>query len=107
MDDDVCAIDHELELLISAPDHYGISARLPLCLTGKKPAPYIPRPWQRSSVVEQGNHNPLVGGSNPSAATTIYMTNPSYFEVGSIRIAPVASPALSRRSIAGCASSRS
>src|SRR4051812_17253032 len=24
---------------------------------------------QRSSVVEQGNHNPLVGGSNPSAAT--------------------------------------
>ncbi len=25
--------------------------------------------WQRSSVVEQGNHNPLVGGSNPSAAT--------------------------------------
>ena len=27
--------------------------------------------WQRSSVVEQGNHNPLVGGSNPSAATTI------------------------------------
>ncbi len=25
--------------------------------------------WQRSSAVEQGNHNPLVGGSNPSAAT--------------------------------------
>ncbi len=25
---------------------------------------------QRSSVVEQGNHNPLVGGSNPSAATS-------------------------------------
>ncbi len=27
------------------------------------------RPWRRSSAVEQGNHNPLVGGSNPSAAT--------------------------------------
>jgi hypothetical protein len=25
--------------------------------------------WRRSSAVEQGNHNPLVGGSNPSAAT--------------------------------------
>ena len=32
-----------------------------------------PRPlrigWRRSSAVEQGNHNPLVGGSNPPAAT--------------------------------------
>lgn len=28
-----------------------------------------PSRWQRSSAVEQGNHNPLVGGSNPSAAT--------------------------------------
>ena len=27
--------------------------------------------WQRSSVVEQRNHNPLVGGPNPSAATKI------------------------------------
>ena len=27
--------------------------------------------WQRSSVVEQRNHNPLVGGPNPSAATRI------------------------------------
>jgi LPS sulfotransferase NodH len=26
--------------------------------------------WRRSSAVEQGNHNPLVGGSNPPAATT-------------------------------------
>jgi hypothetical protein len=25
--------------------------------------------WHRSSAVEQGNHNPLVGGSNPSGAT--------------------------------------
>ena len=25
--------------------------------------------WQRSSVVEQGTHKPLVGGSNPPAAT--------------------------------------
>ena len=28
-----------------------------------------PQVWQRSSVVEQENHNLLVGGSNPSAAT--------------------------------------
>lgn len=38
-------------------------------------APLLHRPtssrWQRSSVVEQGNHNPLVGGSNPSAATKL------------------------------------
>ncbi len=27
--------------------------------------------WQRSSVVEQKNHNLLVGGPNPSAATRI------------------------------------
>jgi transcriptional regulator with XRE-family HTH domain len=26
--------------------------------------------WQRSSVVEQGTHKPLVGGSNPPAATS-------------------------------------
>ena len=25
--------------------------------------------WRSSSAVEQGNHNPLVGGSNPSSAT--------------------------------------
>jgi hypothetical protein len=25
--------------------------------------------WQRSSVVEQGTHKPLVAGSNPAAAT--------------------------------------
>src|SRR6185437_14359263 len=31
---------------------------------------YIPRlGWHRSSVVEQGNHNPLVAGSNPAGAT--------------------------------------
>ena len=28
------------------------------------------RPWQRSSVVEQGTHKPLVTGSNPAAATS-------------------------------------
>jgi hypothetical protein len=27
--------------------------------------------WRRSSVVEQGTHKPLVGGSNPSAATSL------------------------------------
>jgi hypothetical protein len=40
------------------------------CLTGNAPlATSGWTPGQRSSVVEQGNHNPLVGGSNPSAAT--------------------------------------
>ena len=29
--------------------------------------------WQRSSVVEQRNHNPLVGGPNPSAATKFWV----------------------------------
>jgi hypothetical protein len=29
--------------------------------------------WRRSSAVEQGNHNPLVGGSNPPAATSFSM----------------------------------
>ena len=28
--------------------------------------------WQRSSVVEQRTHKPLVDGSNPSAATNKY-----------------------------------
>ena len=36
--------------------------------------------WQRSSVVEQRNHNPLVGGPNPSAATrTNKRPNGSFF----------------------------
>ena len=30
----------------------------------------LPLRWQRSSVVEQGTHKPLVGGSNPPAATS-------------------------------------
>jgi tRNA-uridine 2-sulfurtransferase len=45
-----------------------------LGLTRREPASYIAGAssrWQRSSVVEQGNHNPLVGGSNPSAATKL------------------------------------
>ncbi len=40
-----------------------------LGLTEREPASYIASASsrrQRSSVVEQGNHNPLVGGSNPS-----------------------------------------
>ena len=28
--------------------------------------------WQRSSVVEQRTHKPLVGGSNPPAATSLF-----------------------------------
>ena len=35
---------------------------------GLSPAP-LRIGWRRSSAVEQGNHNPLVGGSNPPAAT--------------------------------------
>src|SRR5580704_4215099 len=41
-------------------------------LTGGVSWGYFPRlrvGWRRSSAVEQGNHNPLVGGSNPPAAT--------------------------------------
>jgi hypothetical protein len=30
--------------------------------------------WQRSSVVEQRTHKPLVVGSNPSAATFTFIT---------------------------------
>src|SRR5579883_685232 len=41
--------------------------------------------WQRSSVVEQGNHNPLVGGSNPSAATILPLVRPGEIGNGSYR----------------------
>ena len=40
-----------------------------LLLAIKKMSVIIIAVWQRSSVVEQRNHNPLVGGPNPSAAT--------------------------------------
>ena len=40
-----------------------------LLLAIKKMSVIISAVWQRSSVVEQRNHNPLVGGPNPSAAT--------------------------------------
>ena len=49
--------------------------RRPAALTVDVPrrGAVCPRPsamgWRRSSAVEQGNHNPLVGGSNPPAAT--------------------------------------
>ena len=42
-----------------------------LLLAIKKKSVIISAVWQRSSVVEQRNHNPLVGGPNPSAATRI------------------------------------
>ncbi len=42
-----------------------------LLLAIKKKSVIISAVWQRSSVVEQRNHNPLVGGPNPSAATKI------------------------------------
>ncbi len=38
--------------------------------------------WQRSSVVEQRNHNPLVGGPNPSAATKIQTARLGGFNFG-------------------------
>lgn len=40
-----------------------------------KPHLNYPYLWRRSSVVEQRNHNPLVGGSNPSAATIFSLIN--------------------------------
>ena len=42
-----------------------------LLLAFEKKSVIISAVWQRSSVVEQRNHNPLVGGPNPSAATRI------------------------------------
>ena len=44
---------------------------LRLLLAFEKNAVIMHVAWQRSSVVEQRNHNPLVGGPNPSAATRI------------------------------------
>lgn len=41
------------------------------CLAIEKKIVIMHGVWQRSSVVEQRNHNPLVGGPNPSAATKI------------------------------------
>ena len=42
----------------------------PRTLTGRPPRGYLARlGWRRSSAVEQGNHNPLVAGSNPAGAT--------------------------------------
>ena len=41
------------------------------CLAIEKKRVIMRGVWQRSSVVEQRNHNPLVGGPNPSAATRI------------------------------------
>lgn len=32
--------------------------------------------WQSSSGVEQGTHKPLVGGSNPPAATRFFKQSP-------------------------------
>jgi hypothetical protein len=42
-----------------------------LKLTDRQNRANIPDCWQRSSVVEQGTHKPLVGGSNPPAATSL------------------------------------
>src|SRR5580658_1829615 len=56
-------------------------------LTGRVPWGYFPRlpdRWRRSSAVEQGNHNPLVGGSNPPAAT-ISRQYPLHPETGASR----------------------
>ncbi len=35
-------------------------------------------PWQRSSVVEQGTHKPLVTGSNPVAASYLFLRREVY-----------------------------
>ena len=44
--------------------------------------------WQRSSVVEQRNHNPLVGGPNPSAATRISRCSGIFYFVKNFRFCP-------------------
>ena|GEM_PF-6083475 len=44
--------------------------------------------WQRSSVVEQRNHNPLVGGPNPSAATRISRCSGIFYFVKNFRFRP-------------------
>src|SRR2546422_2088414 len=42
---------------------------MPGCLKWSRQGVRIVRPWRSSSVVEQGTHKPLVGGSNPPSAT--------------------------------------
>ena len=44
--------------------------------------------WQRSSVVEQRNHNPLVGGPNPSAATRISRCSGIFYLAKIFRFCP-------------------
>ena|SRR5438094_6502929 len=44
--------------------------RRPRCLPLLRLADILVGPWRSSSVVEQGTHKPLVGGSNPPSATT-------------------------------------
>ena len=44
--------------------------------------------WQRSSVVEQRNQNPLVGGPNPSAATRISRCSGIFYLVKNFRFRP-------------------
>ena len=50
---------------------------------------YNTHEWQRSSVVDQGTHKPLVVGSNPSAATMTLRNSPT--DQGSARIRYVSS----------------
>ena len=52
------------------------------CLAIEKKIVIMHGVWQRSSVVEQRNHNPLVGGPNPSAATKIQTVRKGGFNFG-------------------------
>ncbi len=59
-----------------------------LLLAFKKKSVIIYAVWQRSSVVEQRNHNPLVGGPNPSAATRISRCSGIFYLVKIFRFCP-------------------
>jgi hypothetical protein len=52
-----------------------MSNKTPLKLTLQALIWYKIKGWQRSSVVEQGTHKPLVSGPNPLVATIFYLEN--------------------------------
>ena len=76
-------------------------------MTLEAPRRYLPRPFRRrrrSSAVEQGNHNPLVGGSNPPAATNRIREQAFVlFRVNLYGACLMPAPSVSRRIVLGLA----